>query len=150
MVLPIRPTRITFGQSKKLIKIFLVLLLLLLSSTGSVGAASTATSVVETQIEGEGDVQTSIETTVNGQTVKKESNTPGKLELKMEQSGENEPTISFSQTLTSTPTSPTPTPPLVPAETKPFPESIAASVIDFVKNFLSDLSKELMLRFTQH
>ena len=46
--------------------------------------ASSAKSVVETQVEGDGvEVYQSVETTVNGETVKKESTQPGKLELEM-------------------------------------------------------------------
>ena len=59
--------------------------------------ASSAKSVVETQIEGEGEVYQYVETTVNGETVRKESREPGKLELEMKKEGESEPTVSFSQ-----------------------------------------------------
>lgn len=62
--------------------------------------ASSATAISESQVEvgeGQSQVYQSVETTVNGQTVKKESTQPGKLELKMEQTGEGSPTVTFSQ-----------------------------------------------------
>jgi len=60
--------------------------------------ASSAKSVVETRVEGEEvEVYQSVETTVDGETVKKESNQPGKLELEMKREGEQKPTVIFSQ-----------------------------------------------------
>jgi hypothetical protein len=60
--------------------------------------ASSAKAVVETQVEGgEVKVYQSVETTVNGETIKKESNQPGKLELEMKKAGEGKPTVIFTQ-----------------------------------------------------
>ena len=62
-------------------KIILILFLLFFGFSGEV-LASSAKSVVETQIEGDKvEVYQSVETTVDGETIKKESNQPGKLEL---------------------------------------------------------------------
>lgn len=73
----------------------LVLFLLLIILTPGIVLASEAYSRVETKIEGEGSVYQYIETTVNGQTVKKESSQPGRLEFKM-QGKEQEPVASSS------------------------------------------------------
>lgn len=59
--------------------------------------ASEAYSSVETKVEGSGKVYQSVEVTVNGKTVKKESSQPGKLELKMQDTGEKQATVSFSE-----------------------------------------------------
>jgi len=76
-------------------KIFLLLLFLIFPAEIF---ASSAKSVVETQVEGgEAKVYQSVETTVNGETIKKESNQPGKLELEMEKEGEGKPTVIFTQ-----------------------------------------------------
>ena len=76
-------------------KIFLLLLFLIFPAEIF---ASSAKSVVETQVEGgEVKVYQSVETTVNGETIKKESNQPGKLELEMEKEGEGKPTVIFTQ-----------------------------------------------------
>jgi len=78
----------------------LFLILVFLTSSFSLPKkllASSATSVVETWVEGEAKVYQSIETTVDGETVRKESSLPGKMELKMEKTGEGKSTVSFSQ-----------------------------------------------------
>jgi len=79
-------------------KLFLILFLLFFSFSGEV-LASSAKSVVETQVESSGETQVYqyVETTVDGETVKKESREPGKLELEMKKTGEGEPTVTFSQ-----------------------------------------------------
>lgn len=86
---------------KKILAVFLFLIIF-----GSKDIlASEAYSRVETKIEGSGQVYQYTETTVNGQTVKKESSQPGKLELKMEQKTDNkEATVSFSGELIASPT----------------------------------------------
>jgi len=51
--------------------------------------ASFSRAVVETQIKGgPGRVYQSVETTVNGETIRKESTRPGRLELEMKKEGE--------------------------------------------------------------
>ena len=82
-------------------KIFLLLLFLIFPAEIF---ASSAKSVVETQVEGgEVKVYQSVETTVNGETIKKESNQPGKLELEMKKEGEGKPTVIFTQESNSSP-----------------------------------------------
>jgi len=101
--------------------------------------ASSAKSVVETQVEGDKvEVYQSVETTVDGKTVKKESTQPGKLELEMKKEGENEPTVTFSQEEIF----PTQTP--ITEARKP--SSFISQIIEFFRKLFSDL----MLRFTQH
>lgn len=97
--------------------------------------ASTASSVVETQVEGENvQVQQVVETTVNGQTVIKESSQPGRLEVKMEKTGENEPTVTFSQTSGNlTPTLAPRLPQLEPLF------SLTGQIRDFVRKLLDNL-----------
>ena len=126
-------------------KIFIIFLFILFifSLPQAALASSTAKSVVETQIEGEGEVYQSVETTVNGQTVKKESREPGTLELEMKQEGNSEPTVSFSQTTNDNP-SPTLTP-TSPIQIERL-TSLASQITDFVRKLLDSL----MLRFTQH
>jgi len=120
-------------------KPFLILFLLFFSFSGEVLAspvperyrASSARSVVETQVEGDQvEVYQSVETTVDGETIKKESTQPGKLELEIKKEGENEPTVTFSQEEVSE---------------KP-PVSFISQIVDFFRKLFSDL----MLRFTQH
>ncbi|PJE67530.1 hypothetical protein COU95_01880 [Candidatus Shapirobacteria bacterium CG10_big_fil_rev_8_21_14_0_10_40_9] len=120
-------------------KLFLILFLLFFSFSGEVLAspvperyrASSARSVVETQVEGDQvEVYQSVETTVDGETIKKESTQPGKLELEIKKEGENEPTVTFSQEEVSE---------------KP-PVSFISQIVDFFRKLFSDL----MLRFTQH
>ena len=124
-------------------KFFVLIFLFVFSFPGQV-LASTAKSVVETQVEaGEAQIYQSVETTVNGETVKKESTQPGKLELEMKKTGEAEPTVSFSQeTVTPSPfLSPTPT-----FQNEKSPVSFIAPILKFFQNLFSGL----MLRFTQH
>lgn len=113
-------------------KIFLILFLLFFSFSGEV-LASSAKSVVETQVEssGESQIYQSVETTVDGETIKKESFEPGKLELKMEKTGEGEPTVTFSQETQASTQTPTPTPP---------PVSFVSQIIEFIKELLSGLT----------
>jgi len=120
-------------------KLFLILFLLFFSFSGEVLAspvperyrASSARSVVATQVEGDQvEVYQSVETTVDGETIKKESTQPGKLELEIKKEGENEPTVTFSQEEVSE---------------KP-PVSFISQIVDFFRKLFSDL----MLRFTQH
>lgn len=76
-----------------------ILALLFLTLPGQ-SLASSATAITESQVkvgEGKAQVYQSVETTVNGQTVKKESTQPGKLELEMRKVGEGSPTVTFSQ-----------------------------------------------------
>ena len=116
----------------RLLKKFLTsFLLFVILSFPDQALASSAKSVVETQVEGD-DVQVHqvVETTVNGQTVRKESTQPGKLELEIKKEGENEPTVTFSQEEVSE---------------KP-PVSFISQIVDFFRKLFSDL----MLRFTQH
>ena len=69
-------------------KIILILFLLFFGFSGEI-LASSAKSVVETQVEGDQvEVYQSVETTVDGETIKKESNQPGKLELEMKKNDE--------------------------------------------------------------
>lgn len=96
--------------------------------------ASSAKSVVETQVEssGESQVYQSVETTVDGETIKKESNQPGKLELEMKKTGENEPTVTFSQeTISPAPATSTPT------VKKPPVFSFVVQITEFFRNFFS-------------
>ncbi|OGE71994.1 hypothetical protein A2617_04970 [Candidatus Daviesbacteria bacterium RIFOXYD1_FULL_41_10] len=66
-------------------KIFLALPVLFLFFPGFAWA-STARSSVQTNVQsGNAEVYQSVEVTVNGKTIKKESREPGKLELKMEE-----------------------------------------------------------------
>jgi hypothetical protein len=82
-------------------KIFLLLLFLIFPAEIF---ASSAKSVVETQVGGgEAKVYQSVETTVNGETIKKESNQPGKLELEMKKEGEGKPTVIFTREPNSSP-----------------------------------------------
>jgi len=120
-------------------KLSVILFLLFFSFSGEVLAspvperyrASSARSVVETQVEGDQvEVYQSVETTVDGETIKKESTQPGKLELEIKKEGENEPTVTFSQEEVSE---------------KP-PVSFISQIVDFFRKLFSDL----MLRFTQH
>ncbi|MFZ5365901.1 MAG: hypothetical protein ACOZBZ_01270 [Patescibacteria group bacterium] len=93
--------------------------------------ASSATAVTESQVEATGDVQVQqvVETTVDGQTVRKESREPGKLELEMKKTGGGQPTVTFSQESAQIITSPTPTP-------SPKPLSLITPIIDFVRKLL--------------
>ena len=94
--------------------------------------ASSATSVVETQVEGEAEVYQRVETTVNGETVIKESSQPGRLEVKMEKTGEGEPTVTFSQEEQSSFT-----PTFAPEQ---FWQDLTNPIVEFVKNLLSNLT----------
>lgn len=91
--------------------------------------ASSARSVVETQVESSGETQVyqSVETTVNGQTVRKESKEPGKLELEMEKAGEGEPTVRFSQEAGS-------------LETQKLPVSFFSQVVEFFQKLFFHLT----------
>jgi len=76
-------------------KIFLLLLFFIFPTKIF---ATSAKSVVETRVEGEQvEVYQSVETTVNGETVKKESRQPGRFELEMKKEGDQKPTVIFSQ-----------------------------------------------------
>lgn len=125
-------------------KLCLILFFLFFSFSGEVSASSSAKSVVETQVESSGETQVyqSVETTVDGQTVKKESDQPGKLELEMKKEGEGEPTVSFSQ---EEQTSFTPTPLATGSFSQPsqpgnslekFWQDLTNPVAEFVKNLL--------------
>ena len=132
-----------------LLKKFLILFLLLavFSSPGQT-LVSSATAVAETQVEttGETQIYQSVETTVNGQTVKKESSQPGKLELKMEKTGEGEPTVTFSQEsqeeILSSPSSQTITPSPAPGSVQKTEEgklqTIFKPIIDFFRGVLDN------------
>lgn len=91
-------------------------------------------------MEGEAEVYQYVETTVDGQTVKKESSQPGKLELKMEKTGQNEPTVTFSQESGQIVTSPTPQPDQTLDETPTSPFAFISPIIDFVRNLLDNLT----------
>lgn len=136
MASPIQQTRITFGQSKNLKKFFVLTFLLLILAFPDLSLASSATSVVETQVEGEAQVYSSIETTVDGQTVKKESTQPGKLELKVEKTGESEPTVTFNQEETS----PSPTLRPTPTEKIIAPANFVSQIMEFVQKLLDNLT----------
>lgn len=111
-------------------KFLIFLFLPLVFSSPKEILASTAKSVVETQVEGEAEVYQYVETTVDGQTVSKESHEPGTLELEMKKEGENEPTVTFSQeTQTSTQT------PILPS-----PASFVSQIIEFFRNLFSQLT----------
>ena len=84
-------------------KIFLLLLFFIFPTKIF---ASSAKSVVETRVEGgQVEVYQSVETTVNGETVRKESREPGRLELEMKKEGDQKPTVIFSQEPNSSPAS---------------------------------------------
>lgn len=119
----------------KKLSLILVLLILNFFLSGKT-LASSAESVTETQIKGEGEVYQYVETTVNGETVSKESHEPGKLELKMEKIGEEEPTVTFSQE----PASPTPE-----ATT---PVSFVSRIIEFFRNLFSRVNRALFWGLT--
>lgn len=96
--------------------------------------ASTAQSSVETEVQaGNAEVYQSVETTVNGVTVKKESRQPGKLELKMEQTASSSPTVTFTQE----PFSPSPTP-TTNKNSSTF--SFVTSITEFFKELFNNLS----------
>jgi hypothetical protein len=97
--------------------LFLILFFLTFSLPKTL-LASSATSVVETKVEGEAKVYQSVETTIDGETVRKESSLPGKMELKMEKTGEGKPTVSFSQSSQNLPS----------LETTPQPEKVLKEV----------------------
>ena len=98
-------------------KFLIFLFLPLVFSSPKEILASTAKSVVETQVEGgETQIYQSVETTVNGETVKKESFEPGKLELEMKKTDGNVEVI----------TSP--------------PASFISQIIEFFQKLLSDLT----------
>lgn len=100
--------------------------------------ASSAKAVVETQVEaGDAQIYQSVETTVNGETVKKESNQPGRLELEMEKTGEGKPTVSFIQEPQD---KTTPTPEGEPASPEIPAVSFVSQIIEFVKNLFSGLT----------
>ena len=111
----------------------IILFLLFFSFSGKV-LASSAKSVVETQVEGDNvQVHQVVETTVDGQTVRKESTQPGKLELEMKKTGEeDEATVSFSQETVS-PVSVTP----IPKIDKPPAFFFVVQVTEFFRNFFS-------------
>lgn len=123
-------------------RVLVTLFLLFFSFSGEVLAspvperyrASSAKSVVETQVEssGESQVYQSVETTVDGETIKKESNQPGKLELEMKKEDNQEPTVTFSQETTS-PVAVIPTPTIK----KPPVFSFVVQITDFFQNFFS-------------
>ena len=100
--------------------------------------ASSAKSVVETQVEGEAEVYQRVETTVNGETVIKESSQPGRLEVKMEKTGEGQPTVTFSQESAQIIATPTSTLTL-PVKLEPL-NSLASQIIDFVRKLLDNLT----------
>ncbi|MDZ4209903.1 MAG: hypothetical protein U1C56_01850 [Candidatus Curtissbacteria bacterium] len=111
--------------------------------------ASTAQAEAEANVEASGNIEVrqSVETTINGQTVKKESNSPGKLELKMEQSGNSSaPTVSFSQTSTQEPT-PTPETKISPTpEISPIPQNETPTT-QFV-SWISEFAQKLLTNLT--
>ena len=84
-------------------KLSVILFLLFFSFSGEVLAspvperyrASTAKSVVETQVEEEAEVYQYVETTVNGQTVRKESTQPGEVKVSVKD-GKTETKITTS------------------------------------------------------
>lgn len=95
--------------------------------------ASTARSSVESEVQaGQAEIYQSVETTVNGVTVRKESRQPGKLELKMEQNGTGTPSVSFSSN---------PQPSISPKITSSKPSRPWA--IAFVQNLLANLTSFL-------
>lgn len=96
--------------------------------------ASTARSSVETEVQaGNAEVYQSVETTVNGVTVKKESRQPGKLELKMEQTASGSPTVVFSTSAAA----------VKSRNSSSF--SLMTPVIEFVKQLFDNLSSFLKL-----
>lgn len=112
-------------------------LLLLLIIFGSKDVlASEAYSRVETKVAGEGPVQIYqyAETTIYGQTVRKESSKTGKLEIKMEKTGDKEATFSVSEE----PASPSAVQSAIPSA-----GSQAASVFNLVTNFFGQLFKQI-------
>lgn len=112
-------------------KIILILFLVFFSFSGEVLAspdligASSAKSVVETQVEGDKvEVYQSVETTVNGETVKKESTQPGKLELEMKKNdGESK--------ITSALVTP------IPTVKKPSVSPFVVQISEFFRNLFS-------------
>lgn len=102
--------------------------------------ASEAYSKVETKVEGNGQVYQYTETTVNGQTVKKESSQPGKLELKMEQKiDDKEATVSFSEEPIASPTA-------VKSAT-PSADLKSVSVLKQITNFLEQFFDKFLKIF---
>jgi hypothetical protein len=98
-------------------KLFSLLIFLFIFSFPGQVLASTAKSVVETQVEaGEAQIYQSVETTVDGQTVRKESTQPGKLELEMKKTNGN-----------------------VEVVTSP-PVSFVSQIIEFFQNLFSQLT----------
>lgn len=119
-------------------KLSLILLLLVLGffASGKV-LASFSKSVTETYIEeGSGEVYQYVETTIDGQTVRKESTQPGKLELEMKKTGESEPIVTFSQEEISS---------LQPTEVseleREMPDSFVAKIIEFFRKLFSSLTR---------
>ena len=125
-------------------KLLVVFFLLFVFSFPGKILASSARSVVETQVEaGEAQIYQSVQTTIDGQTIKKESNQPGKIELEMKKTDDGQPTVSFSQTTiapTQTPkpsalptlSSLTPTP--TETEVAVEPRTVVSPIIDFFRS----------------
>jgi hypothetical protein len=134
-------------------KFFLSLLLLffILLLTFPYGVfASSAKSVVETKVEGENTkVYQSVEATVNGKTVKKESNQPGRIEVEIRNEGEKKSgsTQSFLEEkgdFSSSPivsSSSEPSPSLSPGISED--ESFFQDLLDFVKKSFGEFLSKL-------
>ncbi len=106
--------------------------------------ASSAASVTETRVGGgEAKVYQSVETTIDGETVKKESSLPGKMELKMEKTGEGKPTITFLQSPKNLPSEITPTPKKILEEV---PE-VESNQVSFIFSKLVNFFRGLFSRF---
>lgn len=134
---------------KKALALFLLLTILNQQSA----LASKAYSQAETQVEGSDSIQVhqSVETTVNGKTVRKESNQPGKLSIRAEE----EETTASPSPKTSTPAhpsilSPSHTPSITTPGLNPNeqvlsfgnqPKNTISFLIDFLKNILSKIFK---------
>lgn len=127
-------------------RIFVLVFLLLVLAFPDQSLGSSATAVAETEVEAGQNTQVyqSVETTVNGQTVKKESTQPGKLELEMRKVGDEEATVSFSQepaTSTSDVESATPSPTAEVEENAPQqsqPKPMLQRFVDFLKQTLGN------------
>ncbi len=113
--------------------------------------ASSATAVAETEVEvgnGEAQIHQSVETTVNGQTLRKESTKAGRLELKMESNNSSSGTA-FSQkndVLSST-TAATVIPPknlpsvIMDVERDEQPQSLLNLIKTFIREVVNSLIK---------
>jgi len=131
----------------------IILALLLFSFFSREALASSAKSVVETQIEGSENttVYQSVEATVNGKTVKKESSEPGKLEVELKdengaesQKVDNSPTVFSWENKESSP-SLAPTPTFVPGNSGGgnFWETLLNSIERFFGALVSNLTRLL-------